>query len=148
MNKVLILCHQGWDCGVNLSVDLSKILSTSLSFWQTSLVIKVNWLGKEHVFCLVHLGGLIIWKNITDDLANRSKHERLYFHRMYCKVSQDSTLLSQPNNNHNPNNKTTRIVVGLRLSNRCEHQPPPPTTRNSKLHDRAEIEQNSENKSY
>jgi len=34
-------------------------------------------------------------------------------------------LLSQPNNNHNPNNKTTITVVGLRLSNRWE---PPPTT--------------------
>ena len=49
-------------------------------------------------------------------------------------------LLSQPNNNHNPNNKTTITVVGLRLSNHWEH--PPPTH-----HDRAEIEQNSENKS-
>ena len=57
--------------------------------------------------------------------------------------------LSQPNNNHKPNNKTTITVVGSRLSNRWE--PPPPTTthhhRNSKLHNRAEIEQNSGNKS-
>ena len=54
-------------------------------------------------------------------------------------------LLSQPNNNHKPNNKTTITVVGLRLSNRWET-----TTHhtNSKLHDRAEIEQNSENKTY
>ena len=62
-------------------------------------------------------------------------------------------LLSQPNNNFNPNNKTTKTVVGLRLSNRWEtthHHHPPTTTHhtNSKLHDRAEIEQNSENKSY
>ena len=35
-------------------------------------------------------------------------------------------ILSQPNNNHNPNNKTTITVVGLRLSNRWEHHPPPP----------------------
>ena len=28
--------------------------------------------------------------------------------------------LSQPNNNHNPNNKTNKTVVGLRLSNRSE----------------------------
>ena len=57
--------------------------------------------------------------------------------------------LSQPHNNHNPNNKTTITVVGLRLSNRWElpPKPPPPPARNSKLHDRAEIEQNSENKS-
>ena len=34
--------------------------------------------------------------------------------------------LSQPNNNHNPNHKTTITVVGMRLSNRWE--PPPPTT--------------------
>ena len=26
-------------------------------------------------------------------------------------------ILSQPNNNHNPNNKTNKTVVGLRLSN-------------------------------
>ena len=55
-------------------------------------------------------------------------------------------ILSQSNNNHNLNNKTTKTVVGLRLSNRWE--PPPPPTTNSKLHDRAEIEQNSEYKSY
>ena len=56
--------------------------------------------------------------------------------------------MSQPNNNHNPNNKTTKTVVRLRLSNRWE--PPTPTatiTTNSKLHDRAEIEQYSEHKS-
>ena len=53
--------------------------------------------------------------------------------------------LSQPNNNHNPKDKTTKTVVGLRLSNRWEY---PTTTTNSKLYDRAEIEQYSENKSY
>ena len=58
------------------------------------------------------------------------------------------TYLSQPNNNHNPNNKTTLTVVGLRLSNRWEYHHHQPTHTNSKLHDRAEIEQNSENKSY
>ena len=56
-------------------------------------------------------------------------------------------ILSQPNNNHNNNNKTTITVVGLRLSNRWEYHHHPHHT-NSKLHDRAEIEQNSENKSY
>ena len=58
-------------------------------------------------------------------------------------------FLSKSNNNHKPNNKITITLVGLRLSNRWE--PPPTTTTtttNSKLHDRAEIEQNSENKSY
>ena len=52
--------------------------------------------------------------------------------------------LSQSNNNHNPNNKTTKTVVELGLSNRWEHHHRPPST----LHDRAEIEQKSENKSY
>ena len=33
-------------------------------------------------------------------------------------------LLSQPNNNHNPNNKTTITVVGLRQSNHWEHHHP------------------------
>ena len=45
--------------------------------------------------------------------------------------------------------QNTITVVGLRLSNHWE--PPPPYTHyqsNSKLHDRAEIEQNSENESY
>ena len=36
-------------------------------------------------------------------------------------------ILSQPNNNHNPNNKATKTVVGLRLSNHWEPPPPPPT---------------------
>ena len=49
------------------------------------------------------------------------------------------SLLSQPNNNHNPNNKTTITVVGLRLSNRWEYHP---HHTNSKLHDRAKIEEN------
>ena len=45
----------------------------------------------------------------------------------------------QQQNNHN-----CSWVVGLRLSNRWEHPPPTTHHRNSKLHDRAEIEQNSE----
>jgi len=57
-------------------------------------------------------------------------------------------LLSQSNNNHKPNNKTTITVIELRQSNRWEYPPPPPPTTNSKLHDRAAIEQNSENKSH
>ena len=35
-----------------------------------------------------------------------------------------SEILSQPNNNHNPNNKTTITVVGLRLTNCWEYHPP------------------------
>ena len=59
--------------------------------------------------------------------------------------------LSQPNNNYNPNNKTTITVIGLRLSNYWEYHPHtthPHHHTNSKLQDRAEIEQHSENKSY
>ena len=68
---------------------------------------------------------------------------------MKSNFSSVYIILSQPNNNLNPNNKTTKTVVGLRLSNRWEYPPPPSTTHtNSKLHDRAEIEQYSENKSY
>ena len=60
-------------------------------------------------------------------------------------TSHDSklgVLLSQPNNNYNPNYKTTKTLVWLRLNNGRE------TThhRNSKLHDRAKIEQYSEKK--
>ena len=33
--------------------------------------------------------------------------------------------LSKPNNNHNPKNKTTKTVVGLRLSNHWEPYPDP-----------------------
>ena len=57
-------------------------------------------------------------------------------------ISNTATHSSTPN--HNLKNKTTISVVGLRLSNHWK------TThhRNSKLHDRAKLEQNSENKSY
>ena len=57
--------------------------------------------------------------------------------RLLVELNQISNLhcfilLSQPNNNHSPNNKTTISVVGLRLSNRWEYHPPthphPPTT--------------------
>ena len=67
-----------------------------------------------------------------------------------ARKSQCFTL-SKSNNNQNPNNKTTKTVVGMRLSNRWEPLPPSTTHHhhtNSKLHDRVEIEQNSENKSY
>ena len=41
------------------------------------------------------------------------------------------SLLSQPNNNHNPTNKTTITVVGLGQSNHWEHHHyPPPKTQN------------------
>ena len=36
--------------------------------------------------------------------------------------------LSQPNNNHDPNNKTTKTKVGLGLSNRWETTTHPLTT--------------------
>ena len=43
-------------------------------------------------------------------------------------VVLNMTLLSQPNNNQNPNNKTTKTIVGLGQSNAGNHpQPPPPT---------------------
>ena len=64
----------------------------------------------------------------------------------FGEIPHCEEILSQPNNNHNPNNKTTITVVGLRQSNRWEL--PATTTTNSKLHDRAEIERNSENKSH
>ena len=51
-------------------------------------------------------------------------------------IEKSFNILSQPNNNHNPNNKTTITVVGLRQSNCWE---PPPPTRNSKLPDRAKL---------
>ena len=43
------------------------------------------------------------------------------------EASINILLLSQPNNNHNPNNKTTISVVGLRQSNCWEHYNPPTT---------------------
>ena len=51
------------------------------------------------------------------------------------------TAQQQPQPQQQNNQKN---VVGLRQSNLWEHPP----TRKSKLHDRAKIEQNSENKSY
>ena len=42
--------------------------------------------------------------------------------------------LSLTNNNHNPNNKTTITVVGLRQSNRWEYHQPPPTTNTTTHH--------------
>ena len=50
-------------------------------------------------------------------------------------------ILSQPNNN-NLNNKTTKTIVGLRLSNCLE---PPNHNTKSKLHERTRIEQYYEN---
>ena len=43
----------------------------------------------------------------------------------FCLFEIDN-FLSQPNNNHNPNNKTTITVVGLRQSNWMGTPPPPP----------------------
>ena len=78
--------------------------------------------------------------NITRNWVN---FEWFIFHlKLYevCKQTSQKCLnfllnkvswergLSQPNNNHNPNSKTTITVVGLRLSNCWEyhHHPPPP----------------------
>ena len=55
----------------------------------------------------------------------------------YKNESVNTKLLSQPYN------KTTKTVVGLTLSN-CWEPPPPTHHTNSKLHDKAEIEQCSE----
>ena len=74
------------------------------------------------ISCGVHnIGANIGYKSVKDTST-----------RIYTKVWVMATLLSQPNNNHNPNNKTTITVVGLRLSNRWEtttttttHHPPP-----------------------
>ena len=74
-----------------------------------------------------YLKGTLQWSDKNSDIVNLDPIIAL----MWLK------FLSQPNNNHNPNNKTTITVVGLRQSNRWE---PPPTTTNSKLHDRTEIE--------
>ena len=41
-------------------------------------------------------------------------------------INTVNELLSQPKNNHNPNNKTTITVVGLRLSNCWEYHHHPP----------------------
>ena len=92
-----------------------------------------SWLSNPRVQTLTHVSSFGLSMALSD-----------YYQIFY--------FLSQPNNNHNPNNKTTITVVGLRLSNRWEYHPhphpPTHTHTNSKLHDRAEIEQNSENKSY
>ena len=52
----------------------------------------------------------------------------------------------KPNNKRNPYNKLTLAVVGLRQSNRWGYHVPTTTIThtNSKLHDRVEIQQNSE----
>ena len=51
--------------------------------------------------------------------------------------------MSQFKNNHNPNNKTTEIVVGLRLSNCWESHH---THHKLKTHDRVEMEHYSKTK--
>ena len=43
-------------------------------------------------------------------------------------------LLSQPNKKHNPNNKTIKTVVGLKLSNRWEPPTHPPPTHHHHHH--------------
>ena len=48
------------------------------------------------------------------------------FHCLKHAIKSTLTFLSQPNNNHNPNNKATITVVGLRLCNHWEPPPPPP----------------------
>ena len=92
-------------------------------------------------------------------------------HRGYKKLQHYlSTLWDEPSSpqflssyfychslttNTTPTTSTTIAVVGLRQRNQLVHQahphhnhPTPPTPTNSKLHDRAGIEQNSKNKSH
>ena len=60
-----------------------------------------------------------------DGLLKPSKQNILSISKKFLNL-----ILSQPNNNHNPNNKTTITVVGLRQSKRWEHHHPPPQTQN------------------
>ena len=78
------------------------------------------------------------------NLVLQNYHCILLLKKKYNKFKR---TLSQPNNNHNPNNKTIKTGVGLGPNNRWETTNTHHHT-NSKLHDRAEIEQNSENKSH
>ena len=57
----------------------------------------------------------------------RNKTSKVYIFFVLNPVYGAKQILSQPNNNHNPNHnhKTPKTVVGLRLSNRCEPPPPP-----------------------
>ena len=68
---------------------------------------------------------LLVWSIVT---ISFSKFE--YFFQIQPSYNEAFSvaikLFPQPNNNHIPNNKITKTVVGLRLSNRWE--PPPPTT--------------------
>ena len=51
-----------------------------------------------------------------------------------CTIVLNMTLLLQPNNNQNPNNKPTKTIGGLGQSNAGNHpQPPPPTTHPQEL---------------
>ena len=55
-----------------------------------------------------------------NDVLSGTRHKHFYY------VSQGSEL-SWPNHNHNPNNKTTKTLVGLGLSKCLETNINPPT---------------------
>ena len=133
-----------------LGCDNSKLYNSIKLILLDSLLQGVRATEIQTATCL-------IWLTLYYMIHFGKRLQRRKLPTATCQIQQSLTslilfskrfprvLLSQPNNNHNPNNKTTITVVGLRPSNRLET-----TTHhtNSKLHDRAEIEQNSENKSY
>ena len=75
----------------------------------------------------------------------------LFFLLINLSIGHENPLFSQPNNNYNPDNKTTKTVVGLRQSNCWKPLPTTSTTHsqpntNSKLYDEADIDNNLKTK--
>ena len=90
---------------------------------------------------------LCLWLRMSNDNTNNTFNNSNHYTTCYGPTNRQTDIVAYSAAIIAP---TTITVIGLRLSN---HWEPPTTTtttttRNSKLHERAEIEQNSENKRY
>ena len=97
----------------NISTQWWIFITAMIYFTVTILIL---------VMIFIFLKLIEFWSN---ELLSRHKYSsNKWISNQYIIVNfnyvTNGNLLSQPNNNHNPNNKTTIIVVGLRLSNRWE----------------------------
>ena len=153
LSKVWFRC-----ASVNLlEADFSAV-NSSLKKWlyadlllkpDESILFRPVWYGGLGLASIKHKSVAYLIQTFLELAANPNYQHSPFLTSLYrvhvlgedtsCPASPpyySNQFLSQPNNNHNPNNKTTITVVGLRLSNRWEHHhhhpppPPPPQTQN------------------
>ena len=117
MQKIWIF--QGYFNVVLLSSE-KRSFYKSLLIWDYHVYVSVEKFVKK--LCPLQNGAievLYIWQYYLNHIGDITHSHKLGVDKIPT-TDYVENLLSQPNNNNNPNNKSNKIVVGLRLSNHWE----------------------------